>query len=85
MLGYSFSICIAAVFILARAYFEAPASMRWQGVALIFAILLPMVISFQTDILGNVWISNFDVSTFSLVLTVLIFAWIIFRLQLLNF
>lgn len=84
VLMYGFALSTGAVFILGRAYFEAPSNLRWQGVAMMIGILLPVAISFQTDIMGIEWIPSFDEATFSLVFTVLIFAQILFRRKLFN-
>jgi len=84
VLVYGFVLTVGAAFILGRTYFEAQSHLRWQGVVLVLGVLMPVVISFYTDILGNELIPNFDEATFSLVFTAIIFAWILFRQQLLN-
>jgi diguanylate cyclase (GGDEF)-like protein/PAS domain S-box-containing protein len=82
--AYANLYAIASIVILIQAYYKSPPFFRRQAAIIATAAAIPVAVSIITDFIGWDIVPNFDEPTFSLLFTVLIMAWAIFGLKVLD-
>jgi diguanylate cyclase (GGDEF)-like protein/PAS domain S-box-containing protein len=82
--AYSNLYAIASIVILIQAYYKSPPIFRRQAAIIATAAAIPVAVSIITDFIGWDIVPNFDEPTFSLLFTMLIMAWAIFGLNVLD-
>jgi diguanylate cyclase (GGDEF)-like protein len=84
VLGYPYALTLASLVLLVRSYFNSVGKFRTQAGLLVLGVLIPILVSVISDVFGLVPVPQFDASTFSLVFTCTLFAYAIFRFQVLD-